>query len=76
MLASVNLKEKLMTKQLFVYRPVVKNVDRYTRAGMDGRDICCPNCDHWKTVYHFSWSSLTCQLCELPINKSVWWTPE
>ena len=53
-----------------------KKVDRYTRSGFDGREIICPMCDHVSTVYHFSWTSLTCQHCELPINKSAWWTPE
>ena len=53
-----------------------KRVNRHTRAGYDGREIICPMCDHVSTVYHFSWLSLTCQHCELSINKTAWWTPK
>ena len=53
-----------------------KKVDRHTRSGYKGRDIICPMCDTVRTVYHFSWSSLTCQHCELSINKTAWWTPK
>ena len=51
-----------------------KRVNRHTRSGFDGREIICPMCDHVSTVYHFSWSSLVCQHCELQINKGSWWT--
>ena len=53
-----------------------KKVDRYTRSGFNGRQIICPMCDHVSTVYHFSWLSVTCQHCELSINKTAWWTPK
>ena len=48
------------------------NVNRYTRAGKNGKQICCPECREWSTVYHFSWSALVCQLCEESINKEDW----
>jgi ribosomal protein S27E len=51
-----------------------KKVDRHTRSGFNGREIICPMCDHVSTVYHFSWSSLVCQHCELEIPKRSWWT--
>ena len=51
-----------------------KRVNRHTRSGFNGREIICPMCDHVSTVYHFSWSSLVCQHCELQINKGSWWT--
>ena len=53
-----------------------KKVDRYTRSGYGGREIICPMCDMVETVYHFSWSSIMCQHCELQIDKRSWWTPK
>ena len=45
------------------------NVNRHTRAGKNGKQICCPECREWSTVYHFSWSQLTCIHCEEDVNK-------
>ena len=47
-------------------------VNRYTRAGYQGRPIVCPNCSQIATVFHFSWSALTCQSCQQSINKPEW----
>ena len=60
-------------KKLFV--PSIKYVNRYTRAGKNGKIIECPKCKHWSPVYHFSWSAITCQLCEESINKEDWIIP-
>ena len=62
-----------MTKTLFV--PPMKyfsNVNRYTRSGKNGKQICCPECREWSTVYHFSWSALGCQSCKESVNKEDW----
>ena len=48
------------------------NVNRYTRAGVNGKDIKCPNCCAPATVFHFSWSALTCQYCGKSTNKNSW----
>ena len=59
-----------MTKTLFT--PPMKyfsNVNRYTRAGKNGKQILCPECREWSTVYHFSWSTLRCIHCEEDVNK-------
>ena len=59
-----------MTKTLFT--PPMKyfsNVNRYTRAGNNGKQICCPECREWSTVYHFAWSALGCTHCGEMINK-------
>ena len=48
------------------------NVNRYTRAGKNGKDILCPECREWGTVYHFGWSALVCQSCEETVNKEDW----
>ena len=62
-----------MTKTLFVPpQTYFSNVNRYTRAGKNGRDILCPECGEWGTVYHFSWSALTCQSCKESVNKEDW----
>ena len=54
----------------------MKNVNRYTRAGKNGKQIRCPKCSSTWTVFHFSWYSLTCQTCQGDINKSDWMTVE
>ena len=48
------------------------NVNRYTRAGNNGKQITCPKCKESARVYHFSWSAITCQLCQESINKEEW----
>ena len=57
-----------MTKQLFI--PEKQFVNRYTRAGYNGKVIICPQCNTEATVYHFSWCALTCQSCGESINKT------
>jgi len=49
-----------------------KNVNQYTRAGINGKAIICPNCLHSEKVYHFSWSALSCANCDQMINKPNW----
>ena len=46
-----------------------KNVNRYTRAGKNGKQILCPECREWSTVYHFGWSALSCIHCGESVNK-------
>ena len=48
------------------------NVTNTTRASNEGKDITCPNCNQASTVYHFSWSALTCHLCEISYAKTDW----
>jgi len=48
----------------------LKTVNRYTRAGNNGKVIICPLCNTEATVYHFSWSALGCQSCDQMINKT------
>ena len=62
-----------MTKTLFV--PPMKyfsNVNRYTRAGKNGKQLKCPKCQSVRTIYHFSWSGLTCPECKESIDKYDW----
>jgi len=47
----------------------MKKVDKYTRAGREGRTIYCPECNAPNKVYHFSWSALTCGGCQQMIDK-------
>ena len=51
-----------------------RKVEKYTRAGMWGKTIVCPECNKVTTVYHFSWSALSCQKCGSMVNKYDWWT--
>ena len=47
-------------------------VSKYTRAGRNGREIVCPNCNDKHKVFHFSWTALTCMDCGKDINKEEW----
>jgi uncharacterized protein (DUF983 family) len=49
-------------------------VNRYTRAGINGRHIECPVCGDGRQVYHFSWSAITCKKCDQMIDKYRWLT--
>ena len=49
---------------------MLKNVNRYTRAGKFGKQITCPKCDHTATVYHFAWSACVCIVCKESISKT------
>ena len=48
------------------------NVNRYTRAGYNGKEIVCPVCNNNARVFHFSWSALMCTICHNSIKKSEW----
>ena len=47
-------------------------VNRYTRAGHNGKEIICPHCDASSRVYHFAWSALGCQWCKTMVEKQEW----
>ena len=47
-------------------------VTRYTRAGKNGKQIVCPECDNIRTVYHFNFSGLTCPQCNQSVDKYSW----
>ena len=47
----------------------MKKVNKYTRAGKEGRTIYCPECNAPNKVYHFSWSAITCGGCQQMIGK-------
>ena len=47
-------------------------VDRYTRAGNNGKVIICPECNNEHRVFHFSWSALGCQHCKYIVDKYDW----
>ena len=49
-----------------------KPVNRYTRAGYNGKQIMCPKCQSVRTIYHFYFSGLTCPECKESVEKSDW----
>ena len=49
-----------------------KTVNRYTRAGKNGKEIICPHCNKISRVYHFSWSAVGCLNCKEMVNKNEW----
>ena len=51
---------------------MLKNVNRYTRAGKNGKIIICPVCREPEVVYHFSWAAMTCPSCNTSSNKNDW----
>ena len=53
----------------------IKHVNRYTRAGNNGKTIECPKCHNHVHVFHFSWSAITCTICGEDVNKEDWIIP-
>ena len=49
-----------------------KNVNRYTRAGKNGKVIICPICGEPELVHNFSWTSMTCPSCRESSDKNDW----
>ena len=49
-----------------------RKVTKHTRATRNGKTIVCPECNKVATVYHFSWSALSCQHCNTMIDKYDW----
>lgn len=49
----------------------MKNVNRYTRAGKNGKVIYCP-CGESITSYHFNWIACTCPACKKMVYKQEW----
>ena len=64
------LNEHLKTKPSWL--ATCSKVNRYTRAGKDGKFIICPECNQGSFVFHFSWSALNCQHCDTMIEKNDW----
>jgi len=48
---------------------IMKNVNKHTRAGKNGKTIYCPECNAPNKVYHFNWSAITCGGCTQMIGK-------
>jgi endogenous inhibitor of DNA gyrase (YacG/DUF329 family) len=46
----------------------IKKVDRYTRAGEDGRVIVC-KCNAPIRVFHFAWTAIKCVDCGQDVKK-------
>ena len=51
---------------------MTNRVNRYTRAGYNGKVIICPECKYKARVFHFSWSALGCQHCKYIVDKYDW----
>ena len=49
------------------YKPVTNR----TRARKNGKLIKCPKCESVRTIYHFSWSGLTCPECKESIDNWI-----
>ena len=47
-------------------------VNKYTRAGRQGKDTTCPHCYHVCKSYHFAWSASVCLNCKVMIEKNDW----
>ena len=64
------LNEHLKTKPKWL--ATCGKVNRYTRAGKNGKFIICPICEQGSYVFHFAWSALQCQHCDSLITKRHW----
>ena len=53
-----------------VAEPVL--VNRYTRAGRNGKFIYCPACGSRRRMYHFSWFAIMCRKCDQARGKYTW----
>ncbi len=53
-----------------VTEPVL--VNRYTRAGRNGRVIYCRKCGEGRRMYHFSWFAIMCRKCDEERSKYTW----
>ena len=54
-------------------KTLTRKVEKYTRASKThGKTIVCPECNKVATVFHFSWSALSCQHCNTMIDKYDW----
>jgi ribosomal protein S27E len=51
----------------------MKKVNKYTKAGKDGKSLICPNCKNKEVVYHFSWTEIVCGGCFKSVSKYKWW---
>ena len=49
-----------------------RKVNKYTRAGKNGKAILCPVCKSIRTVYHFNFSGLTWPECKESVDKYEW----
>jgi len=52
----------------------MSKVNRYTKAGANGKEIFCPTCNTKVIVYHFSWGAITCPTCNVLVDKENWET--
>ena len=59
-------------KKHFMERVMTKTVNRYTRAGQNGKVITCPKCSKSFPVFHFSWSAIVCVHCKEAVEKEEW----
>ena len=60
------------TKYIKIVPICYKPVTNRTRARKNGKLIKCPKCQSVRTIYHFSWSGLTCPECKESIDKYDW----
>jgi len=61
-----------MNNKLKTIANSMKKVNRYTKAGYNGRILFCPNCKEEATVYHFAWWGMSCEKCKNMFQKSDW----
>jgi len=64
--------DKETEELVHIFSYYVTRVKKNARAGKYGKDLFCPFCRNQATVYHFSWSSLTCTKCKRDIDKYDW----
>ena len=53
-------------------KALFENVNRWSRAGKNGKYIHCPHCFQSTLVWHFAWSALKCAGCNGYVDKHRW----
>ena len=49
-----------------------EKINRYTRAGREGKLSKCPHCQRQVMIYHFAWSASGCSTCKKMVDKYDW----
>ena len=66
------------TKKIIVNGDKQTTVEDYalmtkrSRAGKNGKNLKCPECEHVTRIYRMSFSSLICPSCKQSIDKYDW----
>tara|TARA_Y100001973_G_C5200930_1_gene337581 strand:+ start:209 stop:463 length:255 start_codon:yes stop_codon:yes gene_type:complete len=47
-------------------------IEKKDRAGSDGKNIKCPNCQHITRIFNLAWKTRECPSCHIRTSKYEW----